>query len=75
MNSAPLNEQLLFLPSYWSLPQTGAPQMNIWKKPLEKGSFRPRNVNKIGQTNFCDSIDMLGWDFEQKISSIGHSSL
>ena len=28
--------------------------MNIWKKPLENGSFCTQNANKIGQKNYCE---------------------
>ena len=49
MNSGPQNEQLLFLPSYWLLPQTSARPNEHMKKPLENGSFRTINVNRIGQ--------------------------
>ena len=34
--------------------------MNIWKKPLENGSFRTQNVNKIGQKNYCEIDKYVG---------------
>ena len=50
MNSAPQNEQLLFLPSYWLLPKMSAPQNeHLKKKPLENGNICTKNMNKIGQ--------------------------
>ena len=39
-----------------------APLNEHMQKPLEYGSFRTQNVDKIGQKNHCE------------ISSIGHSS-
>ena len=43
--------------------------MNIWKKPLEIGSFRTQNVNKIGQKNYCEIDKYVGKVFGAKKSA------
>ena len=43
--------------------------MNIWKKPLENGSFRTQNVNKIGQKNYCEIDKYVGKVFWAKKSA------
>ena len=43
--------------------------MNIWKKPLENGSFRTQNVNKIGKKNYFEIDNHVGKVFWAKKSA------
>ena len=43
--------------------------MNIWKKPLENGSFLTQIVNKIGQKNYCEIDWYVGKYFWAKKSA------
>ena len=64
--------------SFWGATNKSAvtaPLNEHMKKPLGNGSFRTKNVNKIGQINFCEIDRYFGKVFlGEKISSIGHSS-
>ena len=43
--------------------------MNTWKKPLEIGSFRTQNVNKIGKKEYCEIDRYVGKVFWAKKSA------